>query len=381
MAPTDFVHRQSTPRSVRNIQRYLFVPFTLLCIVFSALPEGINASGCSACGYLARNCSDEGDGVDVCDMTGDIQIDDVFCNDQECRCANGHECVSTDVGCSTIFQARTRRRCVSNATLSRRFTQCAIDQNLTSLSASDVAADWIYFKQGHKCQSRDCLAVKMFHQSGLVQCGNLLAVWTTAADVGVAGTELLASSSGDSDTMYHFIADGSRAKDMKAGTFLYSVPWSSKDVALLSKQAQSTSIGSCYVLQTRNQPDSTCEGVYLQFDASVEFANGDEYVMSKLSWPVWLAVIGSVAAAIASVAVVSVVIYRSRHMNVSLPVEHDEDGGLLHGKTNLCDRKDFSPTSRASLGTPLPAPGKGRLSPDLRQRGALDVTQMEAGSL
>ncbi|CAI5728146.1 unnamed protein product [Hyaloperonospora brassicae] len=338
---------------MRNMQSYLLVPFVLCCVVCLALPEAADASECSACGYLARNCSDASDGVDVCDVTGGIQIDDVFCNDQECSCANGHECVSTVVGCSTIFQARTRRRCVGNATLSRRFTQCAVDQDLTSLSASNVAQDWIYFKQGHKCQSMDCLAIKMFHHSGLVQCGNLLAVWKTT-DSAVATSTPLDSRSMDGDVVYHFIADGSRAKDMKAGTFLYSVPWSTKAGALLPTQAQSTATGSCYVLQTRNQPNSTCEGVYLQFDASVEFANSDEYVMSKLSWPVWLAVIGSVAAAIASVAVVSV--------------------------GNLRDSKDFSPINATCPGTPLPVPGNGRMSTDLRQRAAPDAAQLEAGA-
>jgi len=256
-----------------------------------------------------------------------------------------------------------------------------MDQGLTVLNASNVASDWVYFKQGSKCQSTDCLAVRMFHQSGLVQCGNLLAVWKTNASSGDA-SESVTFGSADADTTYHFVADGSRARDMKAGTFVYSVPWSSATVELVTKQANSTAIDSCYVLQTRNQPNGTCEGVYLQFDISVQFANSDEYVMSKLSWPVWLAVVGSVAAAIAAIVIVGVVVYRFQHMDTSAPVEEDEDGGLL--LDDLHDRKTqrTNPTSPSSLGSTSPSSGRGLANTDLRQRGATapNVALMEAGA-
>lgn len=366
---------------MRQTLRYRWVLVASIVVLISTLTEFANASECSACGYLAKNCSDSStsNSVDVCDATGGIQIDDVFCDNDTCQCANGHTCVSTVVGCSNIFQARNRRRCLGNATLSRRFEQCAMGQGLTTLNASNVASDWVYFKQGSKCQSTDCLAVRMFHQNGLVQCGNLLAVWkTNLSSYDASESVTLGSSSGE--TTYHFVADGSRASDMKAGTFVYSVPWSSEAVELVTKQANSTAIDSCYALQTRNQPNGTCEGVYLQFDASAQFANSDEYVMSKLSWPVWLAVVGSVAAAIAAIVIVGVVVYRFQHMDMEPPVEEDEDGGLLGELDDLRERKRSSPISPASLGSTSPASGRGLLSTDLRQRTALDVTQMEAGA-
>ncbi|KAG2844379.1 hypothetical protein PC129_g1239 [Phytophthora cactorum] len=366
---------------MRQMMRYRWLWVASLVVLISTLVELANASKCSACGYLAKNCSDASgsDKVDVCDASSRIQIDDVFCNDDECQCADGHKCVSTIVGCSNLFQARNRRRCLGNATLSRRFEQCAIDQGLTTLNASNVASDWIYFKQGSKCQSTDCLAVRMFHQSGLVQCGNLLAVWKTNSS-SYDASESVTFSSSEGDVTYHFVADGSRGSDMKAGTFLYSVPWSTEGVALVTKQANSSAIDSCYVLQTRNQPNGTCEGVYLQFDASVQFANSDEYVMSELSWPVWLAVVGSVAAAIAAIVIMGVVVYRFQHMDLSRPVEENEDSGLL--LDDLRDRKRSNPISPSSLGSTSPASARGLVITDLRQRGsaAPDVSQIEAGA-
>ncbi|GMF38354.1 unnamed protein product [Phytophthora fragariaefolia] len=386
MAATGFGSEHSTARSMRRAKSFRWVWVVSLAVLISTLAGGANASECSACGYLAKSCnaSSASSSVDVCNTKGNIQIDDVFCNDDECQCADGHKCVSTVVGCTNLFQARNRRRCLGNTTLERRFEQCALAQGLTTLNASNVASDWIYFKQGAKCQSTDCLAVRMFHQSGLVQCGNLLAVWKTNSSSYDAYESVTFSSSGG-DTVYHFVADGSRGSDMKAGTFLYSVPWSSGGVTLATKQANSSAIDSCYVLQTRNQPNGTCEGVYLQFDASVQFANSDEYVMSELSWPVWLAVVGSVAAAIAAIVIIGVVVYRFQHMDTSPIVEENEDDGLL--LDDLRDRKQSNPISPASLGSTSPASGIGASSTDLRQRGsgttfsiATNATQMEAGA-
>ncbi|GMF27915.1 unnamed protein product [Phytophthora lilii] len=389
MAATGLGSVHSTARCMRQTTRYRGVLVLSLVVLFSTRAEVANASECSACGYLAKNCSaaSASASVDVCDATGGIQIDDVFCNDDECQCADGHKCVSTVVGCSNIFQSRNRRRCLGNATLARRFEQCAMDQGLTTLNASNVASDWIYFKQGSKCQSTDCMAVKMFHQSGLVQCGNLLAVWKTNSSSYDASASVTFGSSGG-DTTYHFVADGSRGSDMKAGTFLYSVPWSSESVELKTKLANSSAIDSCYVLQTRNQPNGTCEGVYLQFDTTVQFAHSDEYVVSKLTWPVWFAVVGSVAAAIAAIVIVGVVVYRFHNINTYPPAEEDEDDGLL--LDDLSDRKTqrAAPISPASLGSTSPASGRGVASTDLRQRGSgsttffasSNVTQMEAGA-
>ncbi|OWZ24617.1 hypothetical protein PHMEG_000295 [Phytophthora megakarya] len=363
-------------------QLYRWALVASLVLFLSSLSTLVNASECSACAYLAKNCSDTSAGasVDVCDTTGRIQVDDVFCNDDECQCAEGHKCVSTVVGCTNLFQARNRRRCLGNTTVSRRFEQCAVDQGLTTLNASNVASDWIYFKQGKKCQSTDCLAVRMFHQSGLVQCGHLLAVWKTNSSSYDASESVTFGSSGG-DTTYYFVADGSRGSDMKAGTFLYSVPWSSETVQLVTKQTNSSAIDSCYVLQTRNQPNGTCDGVYMQFDASVQFANSDEYVMSELTWPVWLAVVGSVVAAIAAIVIIGVVVYRFHHLDVSPPANNDEDGDLL--LEDLRDRKRSSPISPSSLGSTSPASGRGATSTDLRQRGSglpTDVMQMETGA-
>lgn len=332
----------------------------------------VRASECTACGYLAKNCSDAGgrDSMNVCDALGNIQIDDIFCNDDECQCADDHECVSTVVGCTNLFQSRNRRRCLGNATLVQRFKRCAQDQGLTTLNASNAVSDWIYYKQSKKCQSTDCLAVRMFHESGLVQCGHLLAVWKTNPSSDVKG-----------DMMYHIVADGSRGSDYKAGTFVYSVPWSTENEKLLINQAESSAIDSCYTLQTRNQPNSTCEGIYLQFDASVQFANSDEYVMSKLSWPVWLVVVGSVVVAIVAVVFVGVMIYRSRQMNPTSLRNGGDDDVLLCKPIDHRDCKRSNPINPVTLG-PILSVLPRDLSTDLRQRGSVapDVSQLETGA-
>ncbi|TDH65588.1 hypothetical protein CCR75_001348 [Bremia lactucae] len=331
--------------------------WTLLVLV-STLLNNTSASECAACGYLARNCSHTkaSDSVNVCTALGHIQIDDVFCDDDECQCADRHACVSTVVGCSNLFQSRNRRRCVSNATLARRFTQCAFDQGLTTLEHSNVASDWIYYRQSRKCQSIDCLAVQMFHHSRLSQCGHLLAVWKTNASTNTVDEDVV---------MYHFIADGSRGSDLKAGTFLYSVPWVSDSLVLQSKGATTRQIETCYVLQTRNEPNGTCEGMYVQFDARVQFAHSDTYVISKLSWPVWCVVVGSVVAAMASVASVGLVIYRSQQQRSTLTPSVDANLSLR----KLIYPQQSVPMESVALGLPTTA-SERRLVTDLRQRGA-----------
>ncbi|KAG7399328.1 hypothetical protein PHYBOEH_009130 [Phytophthora boehmeriae] len=377
MTSTDLFATHTGIHSTRKTLLHRPMSFFVLLVLVSVLAKLSTASECSACGYLAKNCSSSAasDVVDVCDASGSIQIDDVFCNGDECRCAAGHSCVSTTVGCTNLFQAKNRRRCLGNATLSRRFQQCAIGQDLTVLNASNLVNDWIFFKQPSKCVSTDCLAVKMFHQSGLVQCGQLLAAWKTnsSSDVGSVGET----------TTYHFVADGSRGSDMKAGTFHYKVPWAAETVELVTNQANSSAVESCYALQTRNQLNGTCDGVYLQFDASVQYAQSDEYVMSSLSWPVWLAVVGSVAAAIAAIIIVGVVMYRFQRMDLTPPIDEDEDGGLLGG-LDLSNSPNHRSASPSSLGSTSPASGRGAIGADLRQRpsGALPInlTKMEAGT-
>jgi hypothetical protein len=103
------------------------------------------ASDCSACQYRAKNCSTDADsssgsslldadddGVDVCDASGDIQFDDVFCDEDDCNCASPRQCVNLVVGCANLFQARSRKRCLGNDTIQLKFERCAVSQALTS---------------------------------------------------------------------------------------------------------------------------------------------------------------------------------------------------------------------------------------------------------
>lgn len=112
----------------------------LLQAPVAAVSDGV----CSACRYTARNCStttSSTDGVStatttntavsVCDASGKIQIDDVFCDDDDCDCADGKQCTSLLVGCTNQFQARARRRCVGDSSIQQRFDRCAVAQGLT----------------------------------------------------------------------------------------------------------------------------------------------------------------------------------------------------------------------------------------------------------
>lgn len=122
----------------------------LLLVVLCLLAmETARAYQCSACQYTARNCSSlantttsttstttskASDSVAVCDTTGKVQVDDVFCGDDECQCVSEKRCASLVVGCTNIFQARSRKRCIGSDAIQRRFQNCAIAQALTSTS-------------------------------------------------------------------------------------------------------------------------------------------------------------------------------------------------------------------------------------------------------
>ncbi|RLN62950.1 hypothetical protein BBJ29_003587 [Phytophthora kernoviae] len=146
---------------------------------------------------------------------------------------------------------------------------------------------------------------------------------------------------------------------MKAGTFHYEVPWAAETAELVTSQANSSAV----------EP--------------VQYAQSDEYVMSSLSWPVWFAVVGSVAAAIAAIVIVGVVMYRFQRMDLSPPIDADEDDGLLD-KLDLSNSLNRRPASPSSLGSTSPASGRGVVGADLRQRpsGAapINLTKMEAGT-
>jgi hypothetical protein len=153
-----------------------------------------------------------------------------------------------------------------------------------------LEADWVHFKDPKQCRSADCAAVRQFHQCGAVECGRLVVAWKESA------------------TQYRFVVDGSRASDMEAGTFLFSMDATSSGMC---KSITSKKIPDCYSLQTRNQKNGNCDGIYLQADTNL-LAADEEHHLSDLSWPVWLTVVGSVGAALASVASVIIVVLRHR---------------------------------------------------------------------
>lgn len=134
---------------VRTQKPSLLAVVVLLVAVALLAVAQVRAFECSACRYTARNCSSldaetssatsatatttsTADTLAVCDATGKIQIDDVFCDSDECNCADGKQCASLVIGCSNIFQARSRKRCIGNDTIQNRFQKCAIAQELTS---------------------------------------------------------------------------------------------------------------------------------------------------------------------------------------------------------------------------------------------------------
>lgn len=208
-----------------------------------------------------------------------------------------------------------------------------------------MASDWVFFKQSSLCASSDCLAVRKFHASGLVQCGNLLVAWK---DENATTNSTTAAA-----TAYHFIVDGSRKSDLSSGTFHFSVPYNAETETLLtaSAAANSSRIDRCYSVQTRNQKNSssgTCDGVYLVHDTTTQLANSDDYQLAKLSWPVWIAVVGSVAVAVGSIAAVAVVFYRLNRAEHEANADAGSTGELLGELDELPDRASGAKTHRSS---------------------------------
>ncbi|TYZ66660.1 hypothetical protein PybrP1_007478 [[Pythium] brassicae (nom. inval.)] len=320
---------------------FLLLTAALSLLLLSAPPATV-AFECSACQYTAHNCSSlaatttaaDDPGVPVCNAAGQIQIDDVFCDDDECRCADDRRCASLVVGCSNVFQARSRKRCLGRDAEQTRFRKCAVAQALTSAfmlvvsciahgmrqhpSTDDRVArnetnldpDWVFFKDSARCRSRDCDAVRQFHHSGVVQCGYLIVAWK------------------DSDALFHFVVDGSRARDMAAGVFHFQAPLDSGVLAVA--RVSESRVQACFSLQTRNQGDSSaaCDGYYIKYDTALQLNSGDDYKLSKLDWPVWLLVVGSVAAAAAAVVGVAVFTYRLRHADAGEGVNDELLGSV-----------------------------------------------------
>ncbi|KAJ0393174.1 hypothetical protein ATCC90586_009847 [Pythium insidiosum] len=299
-----------------------WLAYTLLLLLLSSISASL-ASQCASCRLAAWNCSSgdvpreeeqhaapelrRGDGkhafverpLEVCDAQGRIQVDDVFCDSDECVCAADKRCVSLELGCRNIHMARSRKRCIGATAVQSRFRKCAIAQRLTERADANLEPDWVNFKS--QCESDDCRAVRHLSQCGVVQCGYLVVAWREAT---VSGEE------------YRFIVDGSRESDMAAGTFLFSA---SKKLAKSASPATCAAISSakiepCYSLQTRNHKNGTCDGVYFQVDTALTATNGEKYELSTLSWPVWLTVVGSVAAALGAVTTVVVMYVRLRRM-------------------------------------------------------------------
>lgn len=203
---------------------------------------------------------------------------------------------------------------------------------------TNLDADWVFFKDPSRCRSRDCDAVRQFHHSGVVQCGYLIIAWK------------------DSDALFHFIVDGSRARDMAAGVFHFEAPLDNG--VLATARVADSRVEPCFSLQTRNQGDSdACDGYYIKYDTALQLNSGDDYKLSTLDWPVWLLVVGSVAAAAAAVLGVAVFTYRLRHADASDSV-NDE---LLRS----VDNDDVSAAKRAGEAT---LPIANRPLGELRQR-------------
>ncbi|DBA04100.1 TPA: hypothetical protein N0F65_009447 [Lagenidium giganteum] len=337
------------------------VVLAALCSV-ALLRSRMVSAGCSSCQYNAWNCSTEQEESEahvlsgvrredtpppvlqplaVCDANGEIQVDDVFCDGQECRCTEDRACASLVVGCFNVFQARSRKRCLGNATIANRFQRCAVAQKLTTLPSPNLANDWMFFKDSSKCQSSDCRRVEEFHFSKIIECGYLVAAWK------------------EKNGCYHFVVDGSRAEDMAAGVFHVEVPVVSG--VLATKKANTTQIKDCYALQTRNvQNGTTCDGVYIQYDSTVQqsYFSG-EYKFSKLSWPVWLTVVGSVCAAVGAVATLAVVFFRFRRDGSP---DEDVNDELLEEVSSNSSSKDDGEEHASRTST--------RNSVELRQRAA-----------
>jgi hypothetical protein len=159
----------------------------------------------------------------------------------------------------------------------------------------------------------------------VVQCGYLVIAWKESA------------------TEYRFVVDGSRAKDMKAGTFLFNMSTADSHASITSRQ-----INDCYGLQTRNEKNGTCNGMYLQVSTSMQAVAGS-YTLSDLNWPEFAAVIGSVAAAVISVASVVLTIVRHRR-----EAREDQTINLLPDLSQPeCKTPDLNPSELQESITPV----------------------------
>jgi hypothetical protein len=208
-----------------------------------------------------------------------------------------------------------------------------------------MASDWVFFKQSSLCTSADCYAVRKFHASGLVQCGNLLIAWK---DENATSNATAAAT-----TAYHFIVDGSRKSDMSSGTFHYTVPYDAYTETLLtaSAAANSSRIDKCYSIQTRNQKNSTtgtCDGVYLVHDTTTQLANSSNYDIFSLDWYAFVAVVASVAVAVGSIGAVAVVFYRLKRAEHEANAQSGSTGELLGELGEVPDRASVSKMHRSS---------------------------------
>ena len=256
---------------ISNMQCILWL--TLLACTFT-----LTFSRCSYCSYVAHNCTDDASipGVPVCDATSRLQQDDVFCDDDDCTCAENFSCVSLEMGCQNLMVHKPTRRCISPSSIAHRFTTCS-SQMASPPLLSNVDGSWVNFNNV-SCKSDECQATRSFSEcrNNGVECGHLITVWKDAS-------------------MYHFVIDGSRS-DMTPGDFHFKGVYNKQLKTIDCESITNEAVHNCYTLQSRNTKEGKCTGVYLQKDLLLETQS-----VSDLSWPVLIGVIGSIIGAVVMV--------------------------------------------------------------------------------
>lgn len=172
------------------------------------------------------------------------------------------------------------------------------------------------------CTSDDCIATRQFVQCHDIECGHMIAAWKV-----------------NSPLEYHFVVDGSRAKDMAPGEFHYTVPWNEGNKSVDCTNVKNEIIENCYNLQSRNSPDGRCIGSYLEKDP---LASTESYRVSELNWTAFYAVIASAGSALVALAIALVFIWRSKRSNNE---DEEDDFVDVDGETELAVNDVVDPMS------------------------------------
>ncbi|KAH9128611.1 hypothetical protein LEN26_001123 [Aphanomyces euteiches] len=262
----------------------------VVCLLMALWAVSSATGDCYACRYRSASCDDSADDP-VCNAFGQIQVDDVLCDQFGCSCAEGYSCVSLRLGGLGLVQGGGRSRCISEYGSKARFD--AYHDALGSVTSDD----WIYFREQtlSECKSDVCQAARQLN-------------WLDSCNSVLFGDLVTASLDPDNNRAI-FVVEGSLS-NYSAGVFSISTAWDpykrqiSCDKLVIKRQEKQ------YWRQTRTSLSGECKDRYLDFSAPVSFADGVVEAVNRTSAIVWLVVFGLVSAATAAVVAV---IHARRH--------------------------------------------------------------------